>query len=636
MGKARGLTRSQQWERYAEMVHLYREGGGSSPGDLRAVCHSAWRLFHLAQLLGLTAGDLRALSEERAKGLLALLDDLPPEAHEPIWLQAYEAHYRDRLMALLAGHRPADAPEARPRAQVIFCLDVREEGIRRHLEARSEAYETLGTAGFFSLPMIYRPLEDGGETLCCPIVIRPRHTVREIPRPDQAHREARREARAKWLEALHGLYHRLETNFATAYSLIDILGVPFGMTLAGRTLLPRRWRALADAVHARLVPGVRSALCIEHRGEDGPAHAPAAQAAGHHAGGGAPGFSPEEQADIVEGQLRMIGLTQGFARLVVFCGHGSTTSNNPYAAAYHCGACGGNRGGPNGRALAAMANNPAVRALLARRGMALPEDTHFLGAEHDTAADRVTFFDTEDIPPTHQAEFQHLARDCHQAAALHAQERCRRLPRAPRDPGLEEALEHVHTRTIDWAQVYPEWGHATCAAMLIGRRELTRGLHLDRRAYLQSYDPGQDPDGTVLEEIMAAFIPVVRGISLDYYFSTVDSGITGVLGAGTKALHNVVGLVGVMQGASGDIKGGLPAQGVVPLHEPMRVQVIVEARPGRVGAIVERHKVLENVFRNQWAHLIAWDPETRRLAGYRPDGTWEPLAAGNGSSSNDQ
>jgi hypothetical protein len=157
---------------------------------------------------------------------------------------------------------------------------------------------------------------------------------------------------------------------------------------------------------------------------------------------------------------------------------------------------------------------------------------------------------------------------------------------------------------------------------------MTRGLFLDRRAYLQSYDPDQDPDGTILEEIMAAFIPVVRGISLDYYFSAVDSGITGVLGAGTKALHNVVGLVGVMQGASGDLKSGLPAQGVFPLHEPMRVQVIVEAHPGRVGAIVERHKVLENVFRNQWAHLIAWDPETRRFTAYRPDGTWEPLATG--------
>jgi hypothetical protein len=620
MRNARGLSRAEQWDRFGEMLYAYRQGGGPSPGDLHTVCHEAWRLFHLAQLLGLTAEDIRALPEAQAKALLALLDELPPEGHGSVWLHAYEMHYRDRLLASLATHPPPIRRDARPRAQIVFCLDVREEGIRRHLEAQSETYETLGTAGFFSLPMIYRSLEDGRETLSCPIVIRPRHTVPEIPRSDQVAQEVLREGRAKWMEVLHGLYHRLETNFATAYSLIDLLGVPFGIAMAGRTLFPHKWRALTEAVYHRWLPAVRTSLLVEDRGKD---------AGDHPTGGGDLGFSPEEQADVVEGQLRMIGLTRDFARLVLFCGHGATTQNNPYAAAYHCGACGGNRGGPNGRALAAMANSPAVRGLLSRRGVLIPEDTHFLGAEHDTAADRLTFFDTEDLPSTHREEFNQLTRDCHRAAALHAQERCRRLPRAPRDPSPEEALDHVGTRTIDWAQVYPEWGHATCATMLIGRREMTRGLFLDRRAYLQSYDPDQDPDGTILEEIMAAFIPVVRGISLDYYFSAVDSGITGVLGAGTKALHNVVGLVGVMQGASGDLKSGLPAQGVVPLHEPMRVQVIVEANPARVGAIVERHKVLENVFRNQWAHLIAWNPDTRRFSGYQPDGTWEPLATGN-------
>lgn len=628
MGKIRGLSRAEQWDRLGEMIHVYRQGGASSPGHLHAVYHEAWRLFHLAQLVGLTGEDLRALSEAQARGWLNLLDELPPDAHAPIWLHAYETHYRDRLLASLASHPPAIRRDDRPRAQVVFCLDAREEGIRRHLEAQSQTYETLGTAGFFSLPMIYRSLGDGKQTLSCPIVIRPRHMVPEIPRPDQVSQEAVREGRAKWMEALHGLYHRLETNFATAYSLIDLLGVPFGIAVAGRTLFPHTWRALAEAVHHRLLPAVRTALRLEKDGTNGPRPGEGAPEGAQTAEAQAVGFSPEEQADVVEAQLRMIGLTRDFARLIVFCGHGATTQNNPYAAAYHCGACGGNRGGPNGRALAAMANSPAVRELLLRRGLLIPEHTCFLGAEHDTAADRITFFDTEDIPPSHREEFQRLARDCHQAAALHAQERCRRLPRAPRDPTPAEALDHVRTRTLDWAQVYPEWGHATCALMLIGRRDLTRGLFLDRRAYLQSYDPQQDPDGTILEEIMAAFIPVVRGISLDYYFSAVDSGITGVLGAGTKALHNVVGLVGVIQGAGGDLKTGLPAQGVFPLHEPMRVQVIVEARPGRVGAIVERHKVLENVFRNQWAHLIAWDPETGRFAGYRSDGTWEELAIG--------
>jgi hypothetical protein len=272
-----------------------------------------------------------------------------------------------------------------------------------------------------------------------------------------------------------------------------------------------------------------------------------------------------------------------------------------------------------------MLNSPQVRASLAKRGIRIPEDTYFLGAEHDTAADRFTYFDAEELPPTHREEFRRLAHDCVQACGGHARERCRHLPLAPENPTPEQALRHVHTRSVDWAQVYPEWGHARCAVMVIGRRDWTRGLSLDRRAYLQSYNPDQDPDGSILAEIMAAFVPVVRGIALDYYFSYVDSGINGVFGAGTKAIHNVVGLIGVMQGAGSDLKPGLPAQGVAPLHEPMRVHLIIEADPARVGSIIAQYKVLKDLFENQWAHLIAWNPRTGAFMGYTRDGVWQSL-----------
>lgn len=622
MRNAKGLSRGDQWLRFAEMLYTYRHGTGHGHDDLRLVYDDAWRLLHLAQVLGLTADDIRSLPEGAAKTLLASLDDLPPSSHGPIWLEAYEAYYQGRLLPLITGNPRPARNGTRPQAQIIFCLDVREEGIRRHIEARSELYETFGTAGFFSVPMIFRPLSNGGERDLCPIVIKPQHTVVETTRPGQGARGHQREHRAGWLEALRGLYHRLEINLATGYFLIDLLGIFLGFAIVGRTVVARKWDGLKRTLRNRFVPRVPTVLLLNGRGghESGTEGAVTSQAYLQ--------FSDLEQADLVAGQLRMIGLTQNFARLIVFCGHGSTTENNPYAAGYHCGACGGGRGGPNGRAIAAMANNPAVRALLRRSGIDVPDDTHFLGAEHDTSADRVTYFDTEDVPGTHEEEFERLRLDLRHAAALQARERCGSLPGAPRDPALDEALQHVQARSLDWAQVYPEWGHSRCASMLIGRRELTRGVSLDRRAYLQSYDPDQDPDGAFLEEIMTAFIPVVRGIALDYYFSFVDSDINGVFGAGTKAYHNVVGLIGVMQGAGSDLKPGLPYQGVAPLHEPMRAQIIVESHPAKVASIVERNKTLENVFKNHWAHLIAWDPATRQLVGYQMDGTWKTLQAG--------
>jgi uncharacterized protein YbcC (UPF0753/DUF2309 family) len=144
----------------------------------------------------------------------------------------------------------------------------------------------------------------------------------------------------------------------------------------------------------------------------------------------------------------------------------------------------------------------------------------------------------------------------------------------------------------------------------------TRGLFLDRRAFLVSYDPMRDDDGAILARIMAAVVPVVTGISLEYYFSYVDP--TGY-GCGTKLPHNVTSLLGVMDGAQSDLRTGLPWQ-MVEIHEPTRLSIVVEGSPDRVSRVVQHNPVLDRLVRNRWIWLACLDAGSGGLWEFRSSG----------------
>ncbi len=204
------------------------------------------------------------------------------------------------------------------------------------------------------------------------------------------------------------------------------------------------------------------------------------------------GYSFAEMSGVVERLLEQTGLTRNFSRLIVLVGHGSSSLNNPHESAYNCGACSGGQGGANARAFAQMANEPKVRALLAADGLTIPEDTVFLGAFHNTCDEDVVFFDLDDLPLTHRREFERLREKIDEARGRNAQERCRRFQSAHLEITPRDALEHVERRAEDLSQSRPEYNHATNALCIVGKRQWSRGLFLDRVRFLVSYDSDQD------------------------------------------------------------------------------------------------------------------------------------------------
>ena len=569
----------------------------------------ALQLDELLRSLGFTEGEVVSLGGDDAAELLAVASSLDPRQRSQVWLLAYERHYREQIFGALSANHGRHAPPAAVTAQVIVCMDDREEGTRRHLEEIAPAIATYGAAGFFGVAMYWQGLDDAARMALCPVVVRPEHLVREAACDAAAGEQhaQRRATRLRWRERL---YQGPRRSALSAPLLTALAAPPALAALLANSLMPawigetvKRWRSQYDVAVA-----TRLQLTADGNADSGTAGAPRA------------GVDGGEQIERVEKFLRSIGLTQDFAPLVLFLGHGSGSRNNPHLSAYDCGACSGKHGGPNGRVFAAMANRPEVRSGLAKRGLKIPESCWFVAAEHNTCDDSVLWYDLELVPPGFQEALDTLLGQLAEACRAHAAERCRRLASAP--PGVSpwQGFQHVHGRANDISQARPELGHATNAAAFIGRREMSRGLFLDRRVFLISYDPLRDAEGTIVEQILLAAGPVGAGIALEYYFSTVDN---EHFGCGSKITHNITGLFGVMEGADSDLRTGLPWQ-MVEIHEPMRLLVVVEQTPDVLTAILARQPALQELIGNAWIILAAKDPSTATIHQYCPRRGWLP------------
>lgn len=593
---------SLRWQALADLVWAERARNNVT----RTMADTGWPMYRLCQHLGMTATEIQSLSAKHRDALINALNEFSGDDHGPVWLLAFEKNYRDEICNALALNRGRGRwleRKERPKSQVVFCIDEREESIHRHYEELDPGHETFGAAGFFGVAMDFQALDDHDITPLCPAPVTPAHRVLEVARPEgQGAAIEKHKRRAKWAEVFHDTYWEMKRNPIASYFLIDVTGFLMAIPLIGRMFFPLKYFTGMQALGRLFVPEVATELAVGRANDDVPV------------GPVADGFTEVEQADRVEGLLRNIGLLDQFAPIVVFCAHGSHSENNPHENAHDCGACGGKNGMPNSRALAAMGNNPNVRALLAKRGIVVPDDTWFVGAIHNTASEIVSLLDEVDIPAAMRPQYDGVKRDMDEAVRRAARERCRRFASAPKDASLDASLHHTEARAYDFSQVRPEWGHATNACAVVGRRALTQGVFFDRRSFVISYDPATDPKGLVLERILLAVGPVGAGINLEYYFSTVDPMIYG---ADTKVPHNVTGLVGVMEGAHSDLRTGLPRQ-MTEVHEAMRLHLIVDASPAIAGEIYGRQPGIQQLLDNEWVLLIVHDPETGDLLRFIP------------------
>jgi len=508
---------------------------------------------------------------------------------------AYERRHRMVVLDGLAAHcRLGEPSPPEPEFQAVFCIDDREESLRRHLEECAPAVETFGFAGFFGVPMAYQGMEDLHPRPLCPVTIVPRHVVREFPLQDTSTRDYERANRATG-QRKHFLTRASHSLFSGGI-VTSTIGVASLVPIIGRCMFPRAFEKWTHRLAAHRPARPPTRLQLEYCAESSTAKMQA-------------GFHVAEMVEIVANTLETMSIGS-LCPIVLIVGHGSSSLNNPHEAAHDCGATGGGRGGPNARAFAAMANHPEVRAGLSAMGQAIPEGTWFVGAYHNTADGAVLYFDEDLVPSALTEPFGEVKRKMAEASVLDAHERCRRFESGPRGYSLGPAVAHTESRSIDLAQPRPEYGHATNAVCIVGRRARTRGLFLDRRAFLVSYDPDQDDDeGSVLTRLLLSVGPVGAGINLEYYFSFVDP--VGY-GCGTKLPHNISGLFGVMDGHASDLRTGLPWQ-MVEIHEPVRLLTIVEAKRSLLEKVLEETPALDRLIRNGWIQFIAWDPDSDAL-----------------------
>lgn len=504
-----------------------------------------------------------------------------------LWLEAWEQTWQNRFLKRIKGSsaQSNEMKAIRPDAQLVFCLDSRSEILRRLLE-KCGNYETFGSAGAFGLPMNYRNPENDLVNKSSPAMLPSKYVVHEEPAPHHEKDVHEYKKEGERIGAYKYFLKRMRNILPSAFGYVEGSGFCYGGFMLLRIFKPNT----ADRFMLRHHEGNESiyephicAIDQKNSLEEIP---------------------PDEKASLVKGVFDSCGW-RTFAPLVIFTGHASHSANNPYASSLDCGACAGNPGKRNARALARLANSKEVRKLLCEKhGIDIPEDTIFIAAEHITSSDDVHLFDSQ-VPKSHHKILQQVRKDLAEVKKSMTKERLN-------EP--QNAVALAKTKSNSWSEARPEWGLSGHAGYVIGPRSLTINREFGD-CFLSSYDWRIDEDGSILKGIMQGPLLVCQWISNHYYFSTVDN---EVFGGGSKITLNITGKYGTVQGNGSDLKMGLPLQSLMKtddevFHNPIRLSTLIQAPKSLITQILVSDEKLKSLVDNGWIHLFIMDPEKNNI-----------------------
>lgn len=550
-------------------------------------------LFELDTLEYYFPGKWRPLVEITMEAPANLFSPVPRSELQEVlilWQHAFEWSYYDEVLAgILQTRNMPESIEKNHSFQAIFCIDERECSLRRHIESVDPTCETLGTPGFFGVEFYFLQQDGLFFDKLCPAPVFPKYLIKETKVPETRGHEF------------------LYSDYWNTY-LGNILGsITLGFWALVKTIqtlfFPKMSPAISNAyVHMHKY----SSLTIENQNPEDIEN------------GLQIGFTIPEMATRVENVLRSIGLTKHFAPIIYSIAHGSSSANNPHHSAHDCGACSGRPGAVNARVFAYMANHKEVRKILKEKGIVIPDGAHFIGGMHDTAADRIEFYDIELLSEKLKLIHKQNLPSFDRALDLNAKERSRRFSSIATQQPIKKVRNEILLRSVSMFEPRPELGHGTNSLCIIGNRNTTKKLFLDRRAFMNSYDYTQDPGGKILAGVMRPIGLVCGGINLEYYFSRVDN---HKFGAGTKLPHNVMGLVGVANSSDGDLRPGLPLQ-MIEVHDPVRLLIIVEHYPEIVLNAIQSSPEVYEWYKNEWVHILALHPVSNEFYYFR-DGAFQ-------------